>query len=87
MPGIARIVEIGLKNDVRVALQELQHRPFADLALVEQPIDDRIVDEGGAALVHHLGLPLRIEILRDDPHDAEQLALPGLQDGLCFSRK
>ena len=35
--------------------------------------------EGRAALVHQLGLALRIEILRDVAHDAQQLALPGLQ--------
>ena len=44
-----------------------------------QPVHDLVVDEGGAALVHHLGLALRIEVLRDQAHDAQDFALPGLQ--------
>ncbi len=32
--------------------------------------------EGGAALVHHFGLPLRIEILRKVAHDTQDFALP-----------
>ena len=35
--------------------------------------------ERGPALVHHLGLALRIEVLRDLPHDAHDLALPRLE--------
>ena len=34
---------------------------------------------GRSALVHDLGLTLRIKILRDVAHDAQQFALPGLQ--------
>jgi hypothetical protein len=63
-----------------VVAQHFQHRAFADLALVEQAVHDGVVHEGGAALVHHLGLPLRVEILRDDANDAQDLALPGLED-------
>src|SRR5690606_16214150 len=37
------------------------------------------VPEGGPALVHHLGLALGIEVLRDLAHDAHDLALPGFQ--------
>ena len=60
--------------------QHLQHGPFAHPAAVEQRVHDRVVDEGGAAFVHHLGLPLRVEVLRDDAHDAQDLALPRLQN-------
>jgi hypothetical protein len=38
-----------------------------------------VVPEGGPALVHHLGLALRVEVLRHLAHDAHDLALPGLQ--------
>ena len=44
-----------------------------------QPVHDAVMHVGRAALVHHLGLALRIEILRDVAHDAQHLALPGLQ--------
>ncbi|MNH21391.1 hypothetical protein D3C79_811990 [compost metagenome] len=37
--------------------------------------------EGGPALVHHLGLFLRIEVLADLAHYPHYLALPGLQQG------
>ena len=48
-------------------------------ALLVQPVHDAVMHVGRGALVHHLGLALRIEILRDVPHDPQQLALPGLQ--------
>ncbi len=35
--------------------------------------------EGGPALVHHLGLALGVEVLRDLAHDADDFALPWLQ--------
>ena len=34
---------------------------------------------GRGALIHDLGLALRVEILCDVAHDAQQLPLPGLQ--------
>ena len=43
--------------------------------------------EGGPAFVHHLGLPLRIKILRHLAHDAHHLALPGLQQRSGFFDK
>ena len=48
-------------------------------ALLVQPRHDAVMHVGRGALVHHLGLALRIEILRDVAHDAQQFALPGLQ--------
>ena len=38
-----------------------------------------VVPERGPALVHHLRLPLRIEVLRHLAHDAHHLALPGFE--------
>ena len=62
-------------------MQELQHRAFAQLALIVHPVHDLVVHEGGAALVHHLGLPLRVEVLGEHAHNAQQLALPVLELG------
>ncbi len=73
------IVEGGLMDDVGMAVQDLHQRALGDQAVVVEAVDDVVVDEGGAALVHQLGLPLGIEILRDVAHDAQQFALPGLQ--------
>jgi hypothetical protein len=75
------VVEIGLEHHVGLARQELQHRAFADLPEVVEPVHDLVVNVGRAALVHHLGLLLRIEILRDVAHDPHQLALPVLEAG------
>src|SRR5690606_16689164 len=38
-----------------------------------------VVPEGRPALVHHLGLDLRIEVLGELAHDTHELALPRLQ--------
>ena len=62
-------------------MQELQHGAVGELAALVEPVHDLVVHEGGAALVHHLGLALRIEILRQQAHDAQQLALPVLELG------
>ena len=43
--------------------------------------------EGGAAFVHHLGLPLRVEILGDDANDPQDLPLPGLQNQAVFLKE
>ena len=77
--GEARIVEIRLEYDVGVRLQEFEEIAVGDPSLFVQPLHDAVMDVGRGALVHHLGLALRIEILRDVPHDPKQLALPGLQ--------
>ena len=53
-----------------MALQNLQKRPLADPALVEQGVGDMMVHEGRAAFVHHLGLLLGIEVLGNGAHDA-----------------
>ena len=45
------------------------------------------MDEGRAALVHQLRLPLRIEILREIAHDAQKLALPVTQSEAVLLQK
>ena len=77
--GIARVVEVRLEHHVGVRAQELHHGAVGQQPLLVQPVHDPVVHVGGAALVHQLGLLLRIEILRDDADDAQDLALPGLQ--------
>ena len=77
--GKALVVEFGLEHHVGVRLQEFEEIAVADAALLMQLGHDAIVDVGRRPLVHHLGLALRIEILRDVADDAQQLALPGRQ--------
>ena len=60
-------------------LQELKKIAVGNLAALVQPVHDPVVHVGRGALVHDLGLALRIKILRDVPDDPEYLALPGLQ--------
>ena len=62
-------------------MQELEHGAVGEQAALVEPVHDLVVHEGGAALVHHLGLALRIEVLRQQAHDAQQLALPVLELG------
>ena len=54
-------------------------KPVADDALVVEAVHDRVVPEGRPALVHDLGLALRVEVLPELAHDAHDLALPRLQ--------
>ena len=84
--GEARIVEIRLEYDVGVRLQEFEEIAVGDPSLFVQPLHDAVMDVGRGALVHHLGLALRIEILRDVAHDPQQFALhfSGGQGGLCL---
>ena len=73
----ARIVEVGLKHHIGVRLQEFQKIAVGNPALLVQPGHDAVMHVGRGAFVHDLGLTLGIKILRDVPHDPEQLALPG----------
>jgi len=74
--GDGFVVVGGLEDDVGVGLQELHHRTVGELPFLVQPVHDPIMHVGRAALVHQLCLRLRIEILRDLPHDAQHLPLP-----------
>ncbi len=73
-----------MRDDIGVALDKLQHEAVGDLAAVVELVHDVVVPEAGPALVHHLGLALRVEILPDLAHDAHDLALPGLQQRRIF---
>src|SRR5258707_1164739 len=63
--GIALIVVVGLEHDAGMGVQELQHGAVGQQALVVQAVHDLVMDEGRATFVDHLGLFLRIVILRD----------------------
>ena len=77
--AVMGIIEFRLPHHVGMRLEEFQKRTVADASLVVKAGHDRIMTIGRATFVHHLGLPLRIEILRDMPHEPEDLALPRLQ--------
>jgi hypothetical protein len=62
-----------------VRLEPLDHHAVGEVAVVVHGVEQLVVPEGGPALVHHLGLALRVEVLRHLAHDAHDLALPGLQ--------
>ena len=65
-------------------LQEFEIVAVADLVRLPQPLHDAVVGVGRRALVHHLGLALRVKILCHQPHDAQQLALPRPEFGRRF---
>ena len=77
--GIARMIVARLEQHARMAVQDFEHRAVADPPLLVQLVEDVEMHEAGAALVHHLRLALRIEILREVAHDPEHLPLPRLQ--------
>ena len=68
-----------MRNHVGVRLQELEHETVGQQTVFVHGVEHRVVPERRPAFVHHLGLPLRIEVLRRLAHDAHDLALPGLQ--------
>ena len=68
-----------LEHHVGMAVQELDHKAIRDFALIIEMIEDGVVPEGRPAFIHHLRLLLRIEILAHLAHDAQDLALPRLQ--------
>src|SRR5258708_5534670 len=75
----ALIVEVRLKYHIGVRLQEFEEIAVGNPPLFMQAGHDAVMHVGRGALVHHFALGLRIEILRDVPHDPKQFALPGLQ--------
>ena len=76
---IKAAVERWLVNDGAVRLEEFQHEAVGEFAFVVQFVEQGVVPERGPAFVHHLGLALRIEILRDLAYDSHYFALPGFQ--------
>ena len=81
------LIEARLGDDGRMAVQELQHRAFGELAKLVHPVEDFVMHEGGAAFVHQLGLALGVEILRQHTDDAQEFALPvGELGGVLFEK-
>ena len=72
-------VEIGLRDDVGMALDEFEHESVGHLAAVVELVHDVVVPKTGPALVHYLGLALWVKILADLAHDAHHFTLPWLQ--------
>ncbi len=68
-----------LEDHARVRTEPFHHEAVGQLAAVVHGVEQRVVPEGGPAFVHHLGLALRVEVLRDLAHDAHHLALPGFE--------
>src|SRR5262249_41460458 len=81
------MVKIRLKNHVCVRLQEFKKASVGNPALLVQAGHDTVMHEGRGAFVHNLGLPLRIEILRQVADDPKQLSLPGLETWRGFLEK
>ena len=79
--GVATVIKFRLEHDIGVGAQELHHRAVGQQSLFMQPVHDRVVRIGRAAFIHHLGLRLRIEILRNDANDAQNFTLPRAQAG------
>lgn len=59
-----------------MAVEKLQHKALSHFPFIVEMVEDGVVPEGGPPLVHHTGLFLRVEILADFTHDAQDLALP-----------
>ena len=77
--AVGRVADRRLEDHVGVRLQPLDHHAVGEVALVVQGVEQRVMPERRPALVHHLRLPLRIEVLGDLAHDPHDLALPGLE--------
>src|SRR3989344_1410938 len=70
-----------LQNDVRVIMQDLEVRSVSEQSLFPEHLRDVVVRERRAPFIHHLRLPLRVEILSDDAHYPQDLTLPRLERG------
>src|SRR3989344_8380401 len=70
-----------LQNDVRVIMQDLEVRSVGEQSLFPEHLRDVVMHERRAPLIHHLRLPWGVEILSDDAHYPQDLALPRLERG------
>ncbi|EWS64292.1 hypothetical protein Y695_02465 [Hydrogenophaga sp. T4] len=82
--AVARVTHRQLADHVGVRAQELDHETVGQAALVVQGVEQGVVPERGPSFVHHLGLALRVKVLRHLAHDAHHLALPGFQQRRVF---
>ena len=85
--GIVGAVIGGLVDHIGMVVKKLQHEAIGEQALVIQVIENGVVPERRPAFIHYLGLLLRIKILTELAHDADDLALPGLQQRGMFLDK
>src|SRR5690606_3526544 len=76
---VTPVVETALGDEIGIVMQHLEHGAVIEPSRAMQAVEDLPVDETGAALVHHLGLLLRVEILGDVADDTQDLPLPGLE--------
>jgi hypothetical protein len=76
---VGRVADRRLEDDVGMRLEPLDHQAVGEMAIVIQGVQQMMVPEGRPAFVHHLGLPLRVEVLRHLAHDANDFALPGFE--------
>src|SRR5215217_6989284 len=63
--------ELRLEHHVGVRGQELHEGAVGNVPALVQAVHDLVMHVSGDALVHHLGLPLRMEILREQADDAQ----------------
>ena len=71
-------VESRLCDHIRVRRQKLQHEGIINRTFIIKLGEEGVVPEGRPALIHDLGLTLRIKILSELAHDTNDLAFPRL---------
>ncbi|ABA50205.1 hypothetical protein BURPS1710b_2028 [Burkholderia pseudomallei 1710b] len=86
-PAVVRLRHGRLVDHVAVRMEELHHEAVRELALVVHRVEQRVVPERRPTLVHHLRLPLRIEVLADLAHDPDHLALPRFEERRVLLRE
>ncbi len=70
-----------------MAVEKLHHEALGHFAFIVQVVQDGVVPEGGPAFIHDLGLFLGIEILAHLTHYAQNLPLPGFEQGCVLFHK
>ena len=82
--AVGLVVDRRLVDHVGVRLQPFDHHAIAQMPAVVHRVEQVVVPERCPTFIHHLRLPLRVEILRDLAHDAHHLALPGFEQRGVF---
>ena len=73
-----------LIDHIGVGLEPLDHHAIGEVAVVIERVEQVVVPERGPAFIHDLGLALRIKVLGDFSNNADDLALPRLQQRGVF---
>ena len=68
-------------------VDNFQKCSLRNLTRFVKTVYDIMVHEGSTALIDHLGLFLRIKILRKEPNDTDNLTLPGFENGTVLFKK